>query len=113
MSHPRKARLAGLVMAILGVITYGTTSPFGVMLCAEKMYEKDRPKGLRICDWIGLILSVPGCFVVPVFLHFVWNYSILGPTPATLYLGFLIVWTWHRVRIVWGWPSTPRTSSER
>jgi hypothetical protein len=111
MGNSGGARLAGFVMGVLGAMTYGTTSPFGLMLSAEKMWEKGRGPGLRMCDWIGIVLSVPGCFYLPFFLIAMWDYSLIGPQPVLLYLAFLMGWSWHRVRIVWGWPKG--TSPER
>jgi hypothetical protein len=104
MANSGGARLAGLVMGVLGTLTYGTTSPFGLMLSAEKMWETDRNRTLRVCDWIGIVLSVPGCLFLPFFLVSMWGYSLIGPGPVLMYLAFLMGWSWHRVRVVWGWP---------
>jgi hypothetical protein len=93
-------RLAGLVFAVLGLFTYGTCSPFGLLLSAEKLREPDRPRGLLVCDWAGVVLSVPGCLFLPLFLGFAWGYFLIGPAPVLAYLAFLLGWTWYRVRVV-------------
>jgi hypothetical protein len=102
--HRHGAKLAGFVLAVLGVITYGTTSPFGLMLSAEKMGWRNRSPGLRTADWVGVVLGGLGTLFLPVFLVGMWNYSLVGPQPVLLYLAFLAGWTWHRVRVVWRWP---------
>lgn len=75
MAEPRKARLAGLVMALLGPLTYGTTSPFGLLLSAEKLREPGRPRGLKAVtgsawSWAARAVcsyqcSWPGCGTIP------------------------------------------------
>lgn len=102
--HQTGVKLAGLVMAVLGAFTYATTSPFGLMLSAEKLWWRHRPFGLRLADYTGVVLGGAGTLLLPVVLVGMWTYSLIGPQPVLLYLAFLAGWTWHRVRVVWQWP---------
>lgn len=99
---PRKARLAGLVLALTGLFTFGVTSPFGLILSAEKLWETDRPRLLRICDIVGVVLAWVGNIFLPYFLYLGWNDKFyVGPERVTAYLGFLVLWMVHRVFVVW------------
>lgn len=53
-------RLAGLVLALLGALTWGATSPFGLVLCWEWLRDPSRTRGLRRWDWVGLVIAAPG-----------------------------------------------------
>jgi len=99
--NQKGGRLAGVVMAILGFLTYATTSPFGLVLSAEKLFESDRPSGLRSLDWGGVIFGGAGTLILPAFLYGMWTYSLIGPWPVCWYLMFLSGWVLYRKRVVW------------
>ena len=105
-SGPRRgALLAGFVLAVIGIFTYATTSPFGLLLSLEKFWWHRRSMSNRILDGIGVTLGAAGTLFLPFFLVGMWNYSLIGPVPVGLYLIGLMVFIWHRVRIVWMWPA--------
>ena len=98
------ARLAGLVLAVLGALTYGATSAFGLVLCAEWLCDPSRPRGLRRWDWVGLALAVPG---VAFFLWLsvgLFDYAPGGKSFAPLITGYWTgfgVWLLVRSRTRW------------
>lgn len=94
-------RLAGAVLAGLGFITYATTSPFGLILSVEKLYEEDRDPSLTSLDVGGVIFGGLGTFVLPYVLVGMWTYSLIGPWPVVYYLTFLAGWVLYRKRVVW------------
>ena len=55
-----RSQLAGLVLALLGVVTYGATSAFGMVLCLEWLYDPKRALQLRQWDLIGFVLVPQG-----------------------------------------------------
>jgi hypothetical protein len=101
MDHERNDRLAGFVMGVLTFFTYATTSPFGVVLCYEKLREPKRGEFAKWADRVGLGLSLAGCLYLGPFLVSMFNYSLIGPQPVMTYVVFVIIWTWYRVRVVW------------
>lgn len=108
-----EARLAGLVLALLGVLTYGATSAFGLVLCAEWLRDPARPASLRTWDRVGLVFAVPGV------AYFVWlsvalfDYAPGGvsfaPMIVTYWVGF-VVWLLARLLLRKG-PATEGDAS--
>ena len=95
-----RAQLAGLVLALLGLPTWGATSPFGLVLCVEWLLDPQRPAHLRRWDAAGAVLAVPGV------LFFVWlSAEHFGGRErglvAAYWLGF--AW-WLTVRARTRWP---------
>lgn len=96
-----RARLAGVVMAMLGFFTYATTSPFGFVLSLEKLFESNRSPGLKSLDRGGVIFGGAGTPILPAVLYGMWTYSLIGPWPVVYYLTFLAAWVLYRKRFVW------------
>lgn len=97
-------QLAGLVLALLGALTYGATSPFGLVLCAEWLCDPRRERNLRHWDWVGLVLAVPGT------AYFVWlsvalfDYAPGGTSFAGMIAAYWVgfgVWLLVRSRTRW------------
>jgi threonine/homoserine efflux transporter RhtA len=104
------ARLAGLMLALIGVFTYGSTSPFGLVLCCEWLCDPNRTRSLRRWDWLGLVLAMPGTLFFVVLSVGLFTYAPGGFSFAGMiggyWLGFLI-WSRRRSRTRWselGWP---------
>lgn len=93
-------RLAGLVLALLGAITYGATSPFGLVLCGEWLCDPNRARGLRRWDWVGLVLAIPGT------AFFIWlSVGLFDNAPLAWmiagYWGSFALWLRGRSRTRW------------
>lgn len=98
-----RPRLAGLVMAVVGLFTFGLFSPFGLVLSAEKFWEPGRSRTLRVCDIVGVVLAWIGNIYLPYFLYAAWMSS--GPEVTSdwvvIHLTVFTVWMAHRVFVVW------------
>jgi len=97
-----RVRLAGLVLAGLGVLTYGGTSAFGLVLCVEWLCDPNRARRLRLWDWVGLVLAVPGAAFFILFSIGLFDYApggTIGPIPV-YWVGFG-VWLLVRSRTRW------------
>ncbi|WP_439622745.1 hypothetical protein [Gemmata sp.] len=82
-------QLAGLVLALLGAFTYGATSAFGLVLCAEWLLDPRRPAHLRRWDAVGAVLAVPGV------LFFAWlSVAMFDYKPGGKPMGVLIAAYW-------------------
>lgn len=106
-----RAQLAGLVLALLGLPTWGATSPFGLVLCVEWLLDPRRPAHLRRWDAVGAVLAVPGV------LFFVWLSAVMldhpaGGLVAAYWLGFAW-WLTLRARTRWPGIRKSRCPAER
>jgi hypothetical protein len=93
-----------LVLAVVGALTYGATSAFGLVLCAEWLRDPDRPPPLRQWDWIGLILAVPGTAYFLLLSVGLFTYSPGGTSFTPLITGYWVgfgVWLLVRSRTRW------------
>jgi len=98
------AKLAGVVLALLGLLTYGATSAFGFVLCAEWLRDPARPPQLRRWDWIGLVLAVPGVPYIILMSVALFDYAPGGSSFAPLIAGYwagFAVWLLVRSRTRW------------
>ncbi len=77
-------QLAGLVLAALGILTYGATSPYGLILSVEWLRDTNRDWMLRKFDWLGVILGVPGTLYFMNFSYTMGNYAPGGQSFGTL-----------------------------
>lgn len=98
------ARLAGLVLAVLGVVTYGSTSAFGLVLCVEWLWDRSRKPSLRRWDWVGCVLAVPGtAFFLWVSMG-LFGYAPGGTNFAAMITAYWVgfgVWLLVRARTRW------------
>jgi len=104
MQPKARSQLAGLVLALLGLLTYGATSAFGLVLCLEWLYDPSRSRKLREWDLIGFYLSIPGVlfFVWLSVEHFEYpprGRSLTGMIVA--YWGGFAIWLWFRSITRW------------
>ncbi len=100
----RNPRLAGLVLALLGLATYGATSPFGLVLSAEWLADPTRPRPLRRWDWLGGGLALPGTAYFLLLSVKMRDYAPGGTSVAPMlvsYWGGFAVWLWFRSRTRW------------
>jgi hypothetical protein len=96
------AQLAGLVLAVLGVLTYGATSPFGLVLCAEWIRDPARSLRLRVWDWVGLILAIPGTAFFLWLSVSMFDYAPGGASFGAMVAGYwvaFLVWLLVRMRV--------------
>lgn len=93
-----RPRLAGLVLAVIGVFSFGSTSPFAAVLCLEWLRDPARRPDLKKWDLLGLILSVPGSVVVAAwFTPDAWaNTLYFGPGPVIAYWVGFAGWVAYR-----------------
>lgn len=97
-------RLAGLVLALLGALTYGSTSAFGLVLCAEWLCDPSRPPRLRRWDGVGLALAVPGVVFFLGLSVCLFDYAPGGTSFAPLIAGYwagFLAWLLFRSRTRW------------
>lgn len=100
-SPSRNPRLAGLVLALLGAITYGATSAFGLVLCVEWLRDPSRPAHLRRWDWVGLVLAIPGVAFFVWLSISLFDYAPGGTSFAAMiagYWAFFLAWAFFRRR---------------
>lgn len=99
-----KAQLAGLVLGLLGCFTYGSTSPFGLVLNGEWIRDPDRRASLRGFDIFGLVLCIPGRLFFLYFSVAMFTYSPGGngfaPMILIYWLAFAI-WLLIRKKTRW------------
>lgn len=83
------AKLAGVVLAFLGFVTYGATSPFALVLCIEWLKDSRPAPHHRLWDWIGLVLAVPGTAI------FVWmSVGFFDYAPGGMDFAWMIIAYW-------------------
>ncbi len=95
---------AGLVLAVLGAVTYGATSAFGLVLCAEWLCDPDRDERSRRWDWVGAGLAVPGLLFFAALTVGMGGYAPGGTPVAPLLAGYWAgfgVWLLVRSRTRW------------
>lgn len=104
MSRFKDPKLADLVLAILGALTMGATSPFALVLSLEWLFDPSRIGWPRRLDWIALVLSIPGT------AFFVWlsiglfDYAPGGASFALMLSSYWLafaIWLLVRVRTRW------------
>jgi hypothetical protein len=88
------AQLAGLVLALLGALTYGATSAFGLVLCAEWLLDPRRPDHLRRWDAIGALLAVPGVLFFAWLSVAMFDYSPAGKSMGVLVSAYWVSFAW-------------------
>jgi drug/metabolite transporter superfamily protein YnfA len=100
----RNPQLAGLVLALLGLVTYGATSPFGLVLSAEWLADPARPRTLRRWDWLGAGLALPGTAYFVLLSVQLRAYAPGGTSVTPMIVGYwagFAVWLWVRSRTRW------------
>lgn len=104
-----KPRMAGLVLAVAGPFTHGSTSPFAFVLCAEWLLDPSRAARRRRWDWVGLVLSIPGIAWFALMSVAMWFYDPIGngtyavrPLIAGYWCGFG-GWLLIRSQTRWRW----------
>ncbi|VTU00486.1 unnamed protein product [Gemmataceae bacterium] len=94
------------MLAVLGAVTFGSTSAFGLVLCVEWLLDPRRPDGLRRWDAVGALLAVPGV------LFFVWlsaeHFGGREREMIAAYWGSFAVWLLFRAWTRWPAISAPR-----
>lgn len=95
---PPPKKLAGLVLGLLAVITYGATGPYAAVLSAEWLLDHRRPHLIR-ADVVGLALGIGGSMY--------WSLVCVGfwTAPAIhivlIYWGAFLVWALVRAFNRW------------
>ena len=99
-----KAKLAGLVLGLMGCFSYGATSPFGLVLNAEWIRDPDRRTELRSWDIFGLVLCIPGTAYFLFFTIALFDYSPggggFGPMLSIYWIAF-VIWLGVRLKTRW------------
>lgn len=101
---PGHDRQAGLVLALLGPLVYGSTSPFALVLCVEWLLDPARPARLRWRDRLGVFLALPGAVVFVLVCVAMWGYPLGEPLMARLIVAYgcvFGVWLLVRSRTRW------------
>jgi hypothetical protein len=102
MTEPGKnSQLAGFVLAVVGLFTYGSTGPFAFVLCLEWVCNPDRPRNLKRLDWVGLVLSVPESLFFAYLSIGLFTYAPGGNSFAPMivaYWGSFTGWVLWRFR---------------
>ena len=102
--RPEHTRQAGLVLALLGPLVYGSTSPFALVLSAEWLRDPNRPPRLRGRDRLGVLLALPGTALFVLVCVAMWDYPlgrpVMAPLIAVYWLGFGM-WLLVRSRTRW------------
>lgn len=94
-------KLAGFVLAMLGLVMFGSTSPFGLVLCWEWLRDPTRRADLRRFDAVGFVLAIPGAAFWAYLSYWFSLYYMGGtPEPFALYWWVFASWTvvrWRRI----------------
>lgn len=99
------AQLAGLVLSLLGVLTYGATSPFGLVLCVEWLIDPRRPAPLRRWDAVGALLAAPGVLFFAWLSVAMFDYAPGGKSMGVLIAAYWVTFAWWlTVRARTRWP---------
>lgn len=96
-------QLAGFVLGLLGLVTWGATCPWGLVLNVEWLRNPVRRHD-RFFDLVGLVFCVPGAIAFAVLsVAMLADGAAMGafPTMVLLYWGAWFVWVARRQKTVW------------
>lgn len=103
-TEKQRGQLAGTVLALLGIVTYGATSQFGLVLSLEWIRDPRRDSDFRLFDWMGVIVGLPGTMYFLYFTAMMFDYAPGGQSFGSLLLGYWAMfglWIMYRRRTRW------------
>ena len=96
-------QLAGFVLGLLGLMTYGATCPWGLVLNVEWLRNPKRRHD-RFFDLVGLMFCLPGTIFFAVVSVGMLTYTIAGAGFNAMVPIYWIAWFWwvmKRQKTVW------------
>ena len=96
-------QLAGFVLGLLGLVTWGATCSWGLVLNVEWLRNPKRRHD-RFFDLVGLVLCLPGTIAFAALSVGMLTYTIMGaafPVTILIYWGAWFVWVMRRQKTVW------------
>lgn len=100
MSQPAPPKkLAGLVLGLLVLMTYGSTGPYAAVLSAEWLLDRRRPHSIQ-ADVVGLVSGIGGSMLWSLFCVMFWT-GYRSPHIVLLYWRVFLVWLLVRALTRW------------